>query len=96
VIEYKRRIDISKLVGLTKSVSEMTGEFVLHIKNEYDYRMKSESRDQAIEIIKKVFIYLCNSNLPIYGVVLFNLTFIHLFICRSLSLWLISRRARRT
>jgi hypothetical protein len=56
-------------VGLTKSISETTGEFVLHIKNEYDYRMKSESRDQAIEVIKKVFIYLCNTNLPIYGVV---------------------------
>jgi serum/glucocorticoid-regulated kinase 2 len=69
IIEYKRRIDIAKLVGVTKSLSEPTGEFVLHIKNEYDYRMKSETRDQVIDVIKKLFLQLNNANLPIYGVV---------------------------
>lgn len=45
IIAIKRRIDISKLLGITKSLSESNGEFVLHIKNEYDYRMKSDTRD---------------------------------------------------
>lgn len=58
-----------KLLGLTKSISEPHGEFVLHIKDEYDYRMKSDSRDQIIEMIKKTYYNLQNSNVPIYGVV---------------------------
>lgn len=44
-IESKREIGIDKLLGITKSISETTGEFVLHIKQEYDYRMKSDTRD---------------------------------------------------
>jgi len=44
-IEIQRAITIEKLVGVTKSVSEPTGEFVLHIKDEYDYRMRSDARD---------------------------------------------------
>jgi hypothetical protein len=44
-IASKRRIEIAKLFGITKSLSESTGEFVLHIRGEYDYRMKSDNRD---------------------------------------------------
>jgi hypothetical protein len=67
----KRKIDITRLVGVTKSVSELSGEFVVHIKNEYDYRMRSEARDQVIDVLKKLFFTLNNQNLPIYGVVCF-------------------------
>jgi hypothetical protein len=41
-VETKRKIPIAKLLGVTKSVSKPYGEFVLHIKDEYDYRMKSD------------------------------------------------------
>lgn len=40
--KMKRKIPIAKLLGITKSVSKPYGEFVLHIKDEYDYRMKSD------------------------------------------------------
>lgn len=41
----RRQIMINKLIGLTKSLIEPFGELVLHIKGEYDYRIKSEHRD---------------------------------------------------
>ena len=55
LVESKRKIDISKMTGLTKSITEGHGEFVMHTKNEYDYRMRSEARDQIIDVIKRVF-----------------------------------------
>jgi len=66
--EAKRKIDISKMIGLTKSISEGHGEFVMHSKNEYDYRMRSEARDQILDVIKRVYYSINNANLPIYGV----------------------------
>ena len=62
-------MQISKLLGITKSVSKGYGEFVLHIRDEYDYRMKSDERDQVIDVLKKAFYISQNYNLPIYGVV---------------------------
>ena len=41
----KRKISLVGLLGVTKSISESSGEFVVHIKGEYDYRMKAEVRD---------------------------------------------------
>jgi hypothetical protein len=41
-LEMKRSILIVTLAGITKSISEHLGEFVLHIKDDYDYRMRSE------------------------------------------------------
>jgi hypothetical protein len=32
----RRQIEISKLKGISKSISETAGEFVLHIRDEYD------------------------------------------------------------
>jgi hypothetical protein len=54
-VEIKRSIGIEKLLGVTKSLNEANGEFVLHIKDEYDYRMRSDARDQTIEIVRKLF-----------------------------------------
>jgi hypothetical protein len=54
----RRQIDILKLTGVTKSTTEQAGEFVLHIKDDYDYRIKSEIRDEVIEYLKKIFIAL--------------------------------------
>ncbi|CDW83270.1 protein kinase domain containing protein [Stylonychia lemnae] len=66
--KIQRAIAIEKLVGVTKSVSEPTGEFVLHIKDEYDYRMRSDSRDQIIDIIRKLYQIKTVKNLAFYGV----------------------------
>jgi hypothetical protein len=38
-------VTVDKLLGVTKSVSETFGEFVFHVKEEYDYRMRSDARD---------------------------------------------------
>jgi hypothetical protein len=54
-VEIKRSIGIEKLLGVTKSLNEANGEFVLHIKDEYDYRMRSDARDQTIDIVRKLF-----------------------------------------
>lgn len=48
----------------------LEGEFVIHVKDDYDYRMKSKMRDEIIEILKLAYITLKKKNLPIYGVVL--------------------------
>jgi len=50
----KRKIDIGKISGLT--VSEMSSEFVIHVKEEYDYRYSSsERREQILLMITRSF-----------------------------------------
>ena len=41
-IEVKRVIKIEKLAGLTKSFHKSSKEFVIHVRGEYDYRLKSD------------------------------------------------------
>lgn len=43
-------------------------EFVVHVKNEYDYRFICEERDKLFLQIKAVFFNKMNQNLPIYDV----------------------------
>lgn len=43
--ECKRVIPIDKLSGLSKSTYKESKEFVIHVKNDYDYRMSSELRE---------------------------------------------------
>lgn len=70
----QRRMPYEKLEAIT--LSTMSSEFVLHIKNEYDYRLLSyERRQDIVETILKV---ICNvkklaTSFPIYGVPLINL-----------------------
>jgi hypothetical protein len=41
--ELKRIIQIRSLRGITKSLHEKSFEFVVHVKDEHDYRIKSET-----------------------------------------------------
>jgi len=41
----RRHIEIKDLAGLTKSLNEKSAEFVIHVKNDYDYRMETSTRD---------------------------------------------------
>lgn len=50
-------------------MSELNGEFVLHIKDEYDYRMRSDARDQIIDIVRKLYQQQTGKTLALYGVV---------------------------
>lgn len=65
--ECKRVIPISKLAGLTKSTYKESKEFVIHVKNDYDYRMSSELREQIFTVIKMAYLSIEKKNLPIYG-----------------------------
>jgi len=42
----RRKIDVSKLTGIT--VSELSSEFVIHVRSEYDYRFGSPSKRNRI------------------------------------------------
>lgn len=49
-LSIKRRIDIAKITGIT--VSDLSGEFVIHVPDEYDYRYSSsERRDRILQMI---------------------------------------------
>lgn len=41
-LEVRRVIPIAELAGLTKALNEKSWEFVIHVKNDYDYRMESK------------------------------------------------------
>ena len=41
----QRKIGIMSVKSLTKSTKKENTEFVVHIKNEYDYRYESDYRD---------------------------------------------------
>jgi hypothetical protein len=40
-VELRRAIKIRDIEGLTKALNEKTSEFVIHVKNDYDYRMET-------------------------------------------------------
>lgn len=40
------------MLGITKSNAENPGEIVVHMKDEYDYRIRSDNRDQVIDTLK--------------------------------------------
>jgi len=53
--------------ALSKSLEKGNDEFVVHIKDEYDYRFICELRDELFEQIKSCYFRIMNKNLPIYG-----------------------------
>ena len=67
-IEFQRSISIQKIKALTKSSDAGNFEFIVHVKNEYDYRFTSDSRDELFEHIKACYFHVMNSNLPVYMV----------------------------
>jgi hypothetical protein len=42
LIEFQRRIAVSKIKAATKSTIDGNYEFVVHVKKEYDYRFVNE------------------------------------------------------
>ena len=70
----QRRMPIEKLEALT--LSTMSSEFILHIKDEYDYRLLSYERRK--DIVEMILFVICavkklSSAFPIYYVPLINL-----------------------
>ena len=77
----RRRVDIKKLAGIT--VSELSSEFVVHVRDEYDYRYASpDKRDKILTMLCRSY-YLNVKTRPlafyfkvnISRLVVFNLNF---------------------
>lgn len=66
--DFQRPISIQKIKALTKSSDAGNYEFIVHVKNEYDYRFTSDSRDELFEHIKACYFHMMNANLPVYMV----------------------------
>lgn len=69
--KVRRVIPICELAGLTKALHEKSWEFVIHVKNDYDYRMESkdrDSRDTLFQALKMAFMSIARDNLPIFGI----------------------------
>ena len=66
--EVQRTIKVLNIIGLTKSTSPDNYSFVVHVKDEYDYKFKSARRDEIFDAIKVCYFNTMNKNLPIYGV----------------------------
>lgn len=64
----QRRINISSIKAATKSTKADNLQFIVHVKNEYDYQFESEFRKEIFEAFKYIFYKENGSNLPIYGV----------------------------
>jgi len=53
---------------ITKSTLQGNQQFIVHIKNEYDYTFDSDYRKEIFDALKYVFWTINNFNLPVYGV----------------------------
>jgi hypothetical protein len=64
-----RAVEISKIIGLTKSLVESnTSEFVVHCQGERDLRFRSPSRDAIFKSLKVSYLALKKDSLPVYGI----------------------------
>ena len=67
----QRKIDINLMKGITKSLKKDVKEFIIHVKDEYDYRFESDSRDKLDTIVdacKYIHWKTHGKNVPVYGV----------------------------
>ena len=53
---------------LTQSTKDGNKEFVVHVKNEYDYRFESDHRQEIFEAIKYVYWKHFGTNIAVYGI----------------------------
>ena len=68
---FRRSIRVNKLGGLTKRKNNEQLNFIVHVKDEYDYLYKADNEGQQKEIfnaLKDSYFKLMNDNLPIYEV----------------------------
>ena len=54
-IEVQRSIHVKNIRFLTQSTKDGNKEFVVHVKNEYDYRFESDYRSEIFDAIKYVY-----------------------------------------
>ena len=66
--QVKRKIPLLSIQAITKSKLVENLQFVIHVKNEYDYMYESISRKEIFNAIKYAFFQLVNMNIPVFGV----------------------------
>lgn len=66
--ESQRRIAVKSIKSVTKSIISQNQQFIVHIKNEYDYMFESDFRKEIFEALKYVYWKTANINLPVFGV----------------------------
>ena len=66
--QVQRRIAVSSIKAVTKSLNKDNKEFVIHVKAEYDYRFDSDKIASIFNALKDVFFQTNKVNLPVYGV----------------------------
>ena len=67
--KIKRNIEIAKLKALTKNVKhERKIDFILHVKGEYDYKLKCDDRELIFKHILETYAALSNEQLPVFGI----------------------------
>lgn len=66
--KLRRVVPIKCLSGVTKLLKQGSQEFVIHIKQQHDYRLLSEHRDTIFQVIKMAYLSLCQENLPVFGI----------------------------
>ena len=67
-VAIKRSIELSKLKGLTKNL-KTEDEFLVHVKEEYDYEIISEDRELILKMIVEAYDQVAGgAKLPIFGV----------------------------
>ena len=66
--EVQRRIAVKSIKSVTKSTIPNNLQFIVHIKNEYDYMFESDFRKEIFEALKNTFWKTNGINLPVFGV----------------------------
>jgi hypothetical protein len=66
--EVQRKIALKSIKSVTKSSIQNNLQFIVHIKNEYDYMFESDFRKEIFEALKYVYWATNKINLPVYGV----------------------------
>jgi serum/glucocorticoid-regulated kinase 2 len=64
--KVKRPIKISNLMAYTYSSAAGCNEFIIHVKNDYDYRFISDQYQEIKDCLKYLYHQLSGKNLPIY------------------------------
>lgn len=66
--EVQRRIAVKSIKSVTKSTIPNNLQFIVHIKNEYDYMFESDFRKEIFEALKNTYWKTNGLNLPVYGI----------------------------
>ena len=66
--QVQRKIALPSVQALTKCLCPGEWQFVIHVRNEYDYLYMSEHRQDIFKAIKFAFHQFSGKNVPVYGV----------------------------